>query len=122
LYYSLCSGLIHHPPSNTVYDNYTTYDFSYTGPAIDNSNGWEVIGMQRLTTPAPNGNIVMTVNGQVVKTMTNLPYPYWAFPSQGNTGSCDAFVMNLFAQGGTPSGRDMEIDVDYVRVYTPSGH
>jgi hypothetical protein len=100
------------------------FDFAYGSIPISNSSAWATIGMQRLPTPSPNGSIVITVNGVVQHTFTDAPN-YYAFPSLGHTGLPDIFVQNLFcanpsASGGCPD--DLEVDLDYVRVYTPCGN
>ena len=79
--------------------------------------------MLRSPDPSPNGSIIISVDGVVVHTMDNLSNPYSVFPSSGNTGYNDRFVANLFcANFCSSSGKDMELDVDYIRVYTPTGN
>jgi len=93
------------------------HDYQYGSTAISDGSDWHVIGMQRLPTPAPNGSVVISLDGTPIHTMyANLVN---AFPSSGGTGFPDVFIANMFAGEAHSSGNDMELDIDYVRVYTP---
>jgi hypothetical protein len=132
-FYSLCTDLWGWQNRSPTIANFV--NFSYSGPTIGNGNAFHVIGLQRLPTPAPNGSLIWSVDGCVVKTMgaasaytscgqsvpnyPSIPGTYWTNPPSGGAGGLDRFIVELFCK--TSSCPGMSIDWDYVRVYCVSG-
>jgi len=130
-FYSLCTDLWGWQNGSANIANFV--NASYSGPAIGNGNAFHIIGLQRLATPSPNGTLIWSVDGCVVKTMgaasaitscgntaPNYPMswgPYWVTPPSGGAGGNDYFIVELFCS----SGSCPNMTIDYVRTYCVVG-